>query len=56
MYGNPSGMGAVLHRIQQQGVGANINTEISDFVASFFKKAVNAGYGEQNVMSLFKVL
>ncbi len=48
--------GAALQRIQQQGVDANINTEIPDFVASFFKKAVNAGYGEQNVMSLFKVL
>ena len=48
--------GAALHRIQQQGVDANINTEIPDFVASFFKRAVNAGYGEQNVMSLFKIL
>ncbi len=48
--------GTALHRIQQQGVDAKINTEIPDFVASFFKKAINAGYGEQNVMSLFKVL
>jgi 3-hydroxyisobutyrate dehydrogenase-like beta-hydroxyacid dehydrogenase len=48
--------GAALQLIQQQGVDANINTEIPDFVASFFKKAVDAGYGEKNVMSLFKVL
>jgi 3-hydroxyisobutyrate dehydrogenase-like beta-hydroxyacid dehydrogenase len=48
--------GAALQRIQQQGVDANINTEIPDFVAGFFKKAVDAGYGGQNVMSLFKVL
>ncbi len=34
--------GAALQRIQQQGVDANINTEIPDFVASFFKKAVDA--------------
>ncbi len=48
--------GAALQRIQQQGVDANINTEIPDFVASFFKKAVDAGYGEENVMALVKVL
>ncbi len=48
--------GAALQRIQQQGVDADINTEIPDFVAGFFKKAVDAGYGEENVMALFKVL
>jgi 3-hydroxyisobutyrate dehydrogenase-like beta-hydroxyacid dehydrogenase len=47
---------AALKRIQQQGVDANINTEVPDFVAGFFKKAVAAGYGEENVMSLVKVL
>ena len=48
--------GAALKRVQQQGVDANINTEVPDFVAGFFKKAVAAGYGEENVMSLVKVL
>ncbi len=48
--------GAALQRIQQQGVDAGINTQIPDFVASFFKKAVDAGYGEENVMALVKVL
>ena len=48
--------GAALQRIQQQGVDADINTDIPDFVASFFKKAVDAGYGEENVMALVKVL
>jgi 3-hydroxyisobutyrate dehydrogenase-like beta-hydroxyacid dehydrogenase len=48
--------GAALHHIQQQGVDANINTEIPDFIASFFKKAIDAGYGEENVMALVKVL
>ena len=48
--------GAALKRIQQQGVDANINTEVPDFVAGFFKKAVASGYGEENVMSLVKVL
>jgi 3-hydroxyisobutyrate dehydrogenase-like beta-hydroxyacid dehydrogenase len=45
-----------LQRIQQQGVDAHINTEFPDFVASVFKKAVDAGYGEENVMALVKVL
>jgi len=48
--------GAALQRIQQQGVDANINTEFPDLVASVFKKAVDAGYGAQNVMALVKVL
>jgi 3-hydroxyisobutyrate dehydrogenase-like beta-hydroxyacid dehydrogenase len=47
---------AALQRIQQQGIDANINTDIPDFVASFFKKAIDAGYGQENVMALTKVL
>jgi 3-hydroxyisobutyrate dehydrogenase-like beta-hydroxyacid dehydrogenase len=47
---------AALQRIQKQGVDANINTQIPDFIAGFFKKAIDAGYGEENVMSLIKVL
>lgn len=48
--------GAALKRIQRQGIDANINTEIPDFVAGFFERAVAAGYGEQNVMALVKLL
>ena len=48
--------GAALQRIQQQGIDANINTEIPDFVAGIFKKAIDAGYGQENVMALVKVL
>jgi 3-hydroxyisobutyrate dehydrogenase-like beta-hydroxyacid dehydrogenase len=48
--------GAALQRIQQQGVDASISTEFPDLVAGFFKKAVDAGYGEENVMALVKVL
>ena len=48
--------GAALQRIRQQGVDAGISTEIPDFVAGFFEKATDAGYGEQNVMALVKVL
>jgi len=48
--------GAALQRIQQQGVDAKINTEIPDFIDGFFKRAIAAGYGEENVMALVKVL
>ena len=48
--------GAALRRIQQQGIDAGINTEIPDFVASFFEKAIEAGHGQENVMALVKVL
>ncbi len=48
--------GAALEGIQQQGADAKINTEIPDFVAGFFGRAMEAGFGEENVMSLIKVL
>ena len=48
--------GAALQRIRQQGIDAGISTEIPDFVAGFFDKAVDAGLGEENVMALVKVL
>jgi 3-hydroxyisobutyrate dehydrogenase-like beta-hydroxyacid dehydrogenase len=48
--------GAALQRIQQQGIDANINTEFPDFVAGIFKKAIDAGYSQENVMALVKVL
>jgi 3-hydroxyisobutyrate dehydrogenase-like beta-hydroxyacid dehydrogenase len=47
---------AALRRIQQQGSDAGINTDFPDYVAGLFKKAIDAGYGEENVMSLVKVL
>jgi 3-hydroxyisobutyrate dehydrogenase-like beta-hydroxyacid dehydrogenase len=47
---------AALARIQQQGLDADINTDIPDFIAGFFKKAVDGGYGQENVMALIKVL
>jgi 3-hydroxyisobutyrate dehydrogenase-like beta-hydroxyacid dehydrogenase len=47
---------AALKRIQRQGVDAGISTEIPDFVDGFFERALHAGYGDQNVMSLLKVL
>ena len=47
---------AALQRIQQQSVDAQINSEFPDFVAGLFKKAIDAGYGDENVMALVKVL
>jgi len=47
---------AALKRIQTQGQDAGINTDFPDFVYSLFKKAINAGYNEEHVMALFKVL
>jgi len=48
--------GAALRGIQQQGIDAGINTDIPDFAASFFDKAIEAGHGQKNVMALVKVL
>lgn len=48
--------GAALERIRQQGKDAGINTEFPDFVGSRFDSAIEAGYGEENVMALFKLL
>lgn len=47
---------AVLKRIKHRGREAGINTDFPDLAAGLFKKAVDAVYGEENVMSLFKVL
>ena len=48
--------GAALANIQQQGRDADINTDFPDFVASYFKKASAAGFGDKNVMAIFKTL
>jgi 3-hydroxyisobutyrate dehydrogenase-like beta-hydroxyacid dehydrogenase len=47
---------AALQRIQAQGQDAGINTDFPDFMHSFFEKAISAGYGEEHVMALVKVL
>jgi 3-hydroxyisobutyrate dehydrogenase-like beta-hydroxyacid dehydrogenase len=48
--------GGALERIQAQGRKAGIDTDFPDFVADLFKRAIKAGYGEEHVMSLVKVL
>lgn len=48
--------GGALARVQRHAVDAGINSQVPDFIAGFFRKAIDAGYGEENVMALYKVL
>ena len=43
-------------RIRTQGQDVGINTDFPNYVVSLFEKAIAAGYGEQHVMALVKVL
>jgi 3-hydroxyisobutyrate dehydrogenase-like beta-hydroxyacid dehydrogenase len=45
-----------LARVQQQAVDAGISSAIPDFYASFFKKALDAGLGQQEAIAIYKVL
>jgi 3-hydroxyisobutyrate dehydrogenase-like beta-hydroxyacid dehydrogenase len=47
---------AALQRIRAQGEDAGIDTDFPDFVSGLFEKAVDAGYGEEHVTALIKVL
>ncbi len=47
---------AVLRRIQRQALDAEINNEIPEFMSGLFKRAIAAGYGEEDVAALVKVL
>ena len=46
----------VLKRIRTQARDTGINSEIPDFVSRLFKRAISAGYGEEDVAALIKVL
>ena len=48
--------GEALRRVQMQGRDAGISTDVPDFIALYFKRAVAAGYGQENVMALYKVV
>jgi 3-hydroxyisobutyrate dehydrogenase-like beta-hydroxyacid dehydrogenase len=45
-----------LQRIQNQAKDARINSEVPDFISSFFKRAIASGYGEEDVASIIKVM
>ncbi len=47
---------AALQRIRAQGEDAGIDTGFPDFVSNLFEKAIDAGYGEEHVTALIKVL
>ena len=47
---------AVSRRIREQARDAGISSEFPDFVASIIKSAMQAGYGEEDVAALVKVL
>ena len=48
--------GAALERIREQGADAGIEARVPDFIADYFAKAIDAGFGDEHVMALFKVL
>ena len=43
-------------RIRMQARDAGINSDFPDYVTSLFEKAIAAGYGDEHVMALVKVL
>jgi 3-hydroxyisobutyrate dehydrogenase-like beta-hydroxyacid dehydrogenase len=45
-----------LQRIQTQAQDSEINSEVPDFISSFFKRALAAGYGEEDIVSIMKVM
>lgn len=45
-----------LERIRTQARDTGINSEIPDFVSRLFKRAISAGYGEEDIAALIKVL
>ena len=47
---------AALQRIQSQARDTGINSEIPDLISSLFKRAIAAGYGEEDVASIIKVM
>lgn len=46
---------AALQRIQDHAREAGLNCEIPDFAATFFQRAIAAGFGEEHVAALVKV-
>jgi 3-hydroxyisobutyrate dehydrogenase-like beta-hydroxyacid dehydrogenase len=45
-----------LQRIQNQAKNSKINSEVPDFISSFFKRAIAAGYGEEDFAAILKVM
>jgi 3-hydroxyisobutyrate dehydrogenase-like beta-hydroxyacid dehydrogenase len=47
---------ASLELLQRQAADARINSEFPNHVGSFFDRAVEAGYEDEHVMALYKVM
>lgn len=45
-----------LQRIQNQAKDSKMNAEVPDFISSFFKRAIAAGYGEEDFAAIIKVM
>jgi len=45
-----------LQRIQNQARDAGINREVPDFISGFFKRAIAAGYGDEDIAAIIKVM
>ncbi len=48
--------GAALETISKQASDAGINSEVPEFISSLFKRAEQAGYGDEDVAALVKIL
>jgi len=47
---------SALQRVKKQANDAKINSEVPDFISSFFKRAIAAGYGDEDIASIIKVM
>jgi 3-hydroxyisobutyrate dehydrogenase-like beta-hydroxyacid dehydrogenase len=47
---------AVLESIQTQSRDVGINSEIPDFISGFIERAIESGYGEEDIAAIIKVL
>lgn len=47
---------AALRRVQEQARDAGINSEIPDLISSLFNRAIAAGYGDEDVAAVVKIL
>jgi len=45
-----------LQRIRTQAKDAGINSEVPDFISGFFKRGLAAGYGEEDIASIIKIM
>jgi 3-hydroxyisobutyrate dehydrogenase-like beta-hydroxyacid dehydrogenase len=47
---------AAIEKIRAQARGAGLNSEVPDFIASFFQRAIAMGFGDEDTAAIIKVL